>query len=332
MKVLHPWFEKTKAVLMYDFWRKLLALFLAVLLYCTVEFQYIQSEPLRLSSVPLDIVLPPGMVQVGREVDSVSVVLTGSSRRLSQISVRDVQAAAKVPDGAVVRGKPYTLKLHPSDFKVPPGISVSQIEPREITLNVEPLVSRRLPIEVRFDSLEKLSKDYQIERISCVPDEVQVTGPESQVAELRLVGTQPIPLDRSVTDSFDFTAILLRPEHLTVTPARISVRIEVGRKYGSRSFAALPLQIISSPESRGLFSYELQDLPKLDVVVSGPESQLAGLRENNLRAFLDLSELRTPGTYSINPGCLVTGIPDSELKIKSVRPEKINVKVNKLQK
>ncbi len=332
MKRFSPWWEKTKAVLLYDFWRKLLALFLAVLLYCTVEFQYIQSEPVRLNAVPLEIVLPNGIVLLEREADNVSVLLTGSARRLGQLSARDVQCVAKVPDGAMVRGKPYTLKLHPSDFKVPSGVSVSQIEPREITLNLEPQMSRRLPIEVRFDSLDKLSSDYRIERISCVPDEVQVTGPESQVAEMRLVGTAPIPLDRSVTDSFDYTVPLLKSESLNVSPARVSVRIEVVRKYGSRNFTSLPLQIISSPEARSVFSYELQDLPRLDVSVSGPESQLNALRESNLRAFLDLSDLRTAGTYSISPGCLITGVNESELKIKSVRPEKINVKVNKLQK
>lgn len=322
-----PFLQRTWQAMLHDFWRKLLALFLAALLYCTVDFQYIRSEPLRLTGVPVEVALPPGTVNVDREVPPVPLVLNGSSRQLSLLSQRDIQCRVTIPEGSFVRGKPFSLKLNPTDFVTPSGVSISHIEPRELMLNLEPIVNRRVPIEVRFDSLDRLARDYQVDRIRCVPDEVQVTGPESQVNELRMISTVPIPLDSSVTEGFDYSAQLRRPDDLVLSPQRVAVRIDIARKYGTRNFTALPVRVILSPDQREKLHAELLGVPQIEVVLSGPESQLATLKSSNLRAFLDLSELRTPGTYSLEPGCLITGVNESELKVKLIRPEKISVRI-----
>ena len=311
-----------------DFLRKLLALFLALLLYGAVTYRFSRAEPLRLSGVPVELQLPEGIVNLNGGVPPVTLVVTGSTRVLNSLSSRDFIGKVRIREGSFMRGTPYRLKLSSRDFKTPPGVEINDIEPRELLLELEPIVSRRVPIEVRFDSLDRLPRDYQLDRIICVPDEVQVSGPESLISELRTVKTQPIPLDRTVTDGFDYTAPLRTPDGMRILPERVAVRIEVARKYATRTFKGIPLRLLLSPEQRReRLSVELQGPPLAEVSISGPETQLSVLKGDNLRPYLDLSDLREPGVFSISLGCVMVGVDDSELRVKSVRPGRISVRL-----
>lgn len=322
---------KLKQLIVSDFWRKLLAVFLAALLYYYGTTKTRENHtPERISGVPVEIELPPDAVNTDRGVAPVTLQVTGSPDDIKNLTPSSFFGKIKVV--SFVSRKPYRHKLSPSDFKGPAGVTIQSVEPRELVLNIENVITRRIPIEVKFDSIDRLPRDYQVDRVVCSPDEVQITGPESLVNEMRMIATQPIPLDKSVTDGFDYNAPLRLPNGVSVSPARVAVRIEVARKYATRTFKGLPIRELLTPEQRATMSAELLAVPHVEVDVSGPESQLVALESKNLRPYLDLSELRGSGTFSVTPGCLISGVNESELKIKQIRPDKISVKVEKLEK
>lgn len=310
-----------------DFWRKLLALFLALLLYGAVNYRFARSEPMRLAGVPVEVMLPDGVVNVDQRVPPVEVTVAGSARIIKVISSRDIQARIRIPEGSFVPGMPYELKLSPADFKLPAGVEILEVEPREILLNLEPLITRKVPVEIKFDSIDRLSPDYKIDRVSCAPTEVSVSGPASKVNELRTIATRPIPLDQTVTDSFDYGANLRPVEDIKISPVRVAARIEIARKYSSRSFRNLSLQLLLPPDKQEVWQVELPKSLAVEVAVTGPESVLGTLQNVNLRPFLDLGELREPGTFDLAPGCMIVGANDAEVQVRMIRPDRITVKV-----
>lgn len=314
-----------------DSGRKLLALFLALGLYFAVSYRLGKTESLRLPNVPVEIVLPDGVVNVDAQVPPVELTVTGRPKKLKVISSRDVTARVKIPAGSFVPGSPYELKLSPEDFRVPTGARILDLEPREIFLNLEPLVTKRIRVEPRYDSLDRLSPDYKIDSTVCAPSEVSVTGPASRVNELRQVATRPIPLDQTVNESFDYHVDLRPIEDLTLTPSRVGVRINVQRKYSSRNFRNLPLAVFGPPEQRAKFQVTLPEKLAVEVAVTGPETVLGQLQNLNLRPYLDIGGLREAGSFDLVPNCMIVGIDDSELKVRMIRPDRVTVTVTPRQ-
>ncbi len=318
-----------RVALFRDFFRKFLSLALAVLLYGAVTYRFSRAEPLRLSGVPVELQLPEGVVNRSQNVPQVTLVVTGSARMLNGLSARDAAGKVRIPQGSFAHGVPYRLKLSPRDFNVPVGIVISDVEPGELTLDLEPVTSRRVPVEAQFDSPERLPQDYQLDRVVCVPEDVSVSGPESVVGELRTVRTAPIPLDGTVTDGFDYAAQLRIPEGVKASPERITVRIEITRKYATRVFRDVPLRILlSSKQRRSWGSVELQTPSLAEVAISGPESQVAGLKTEDLRAYLDLTELSGQGPFSLVPNCAVAGSGGLGMQVRSVSPDHVTVRVS----
>ena len=316
-------------ILFRDIWRKLFALVLACLLYLSLNI----DETMRVNNVAINLQLPEGVVNVGGAVPPVTLQVTGSHRALSGLSARSIRSQIQVPAGSYTAGEPLLLKFSPEDFKMPRGIGILSVEPAEMTLYLEPLISRRLPIQARFDSEERLSTEYRVDRVRFLPDEVTVTGPASRVNELRMVTTAPIPLDRSVVESFEYTARIHPPGNFAVSPVSVSASVEIVRKQGSRIFRDVPVRIMLAPEQRGRFQASLKSVFLPEILVTGPEKQLAALKSTDLRAYLDLSDLHSAGEHPVKVDCLLPakGNP-GDLEVVSVSPAEVTVILKEIRK
>ena len=180
-----------------DFWRKLIALFFALLLYFYV-YNEIRSTPQKIDSVPVDITLPPGLMDVDPKPHFVTLHI--KSNRNTTVSASMLRGRASVDYSRYIPGKPYVLTLKPDDFMSPFGVRIEGSDPGEIVLNLQPRMSRDVPVRVTFSN--QLSKDYRSSLASCIPSMVRVTGPEQLIRDLKSVSTQPIPLSENVTEGF----------------------------------------------------------------------------------------------------------------------------------
>lgn len=155
-----------------DFWRKLIALFFALLLYF-----YVYNEiraPQKVDNVPVDIILPPELMDVDPKPHFVTLEV--KSTRNSGVSPSALRGRAQVDYNRYIPGKPYILTLKPEEFDSPLGVRVIQADPREITLNLQQRMTRDVPVRVTFSN--RLSNDYKSSLASCIPSTVRVTGPE----------------------------------------------------------------------------------------------------------------------------------------------------------
>ncbi len=317
-------FKKISLSVRRDFWRKLIALFFAVLVYYSVEVQIAGER--KIPGVRVEMELPPELINVGQQELFVTVTARGPNKVLDEIEGKDLKAIVPVAYEDFIPGRPFRFHLRPAYFKGYRGVKVIDVDApfSEITLNLQRRISRDVPVTPKFHG--ELAQDYRRVETRCIPTVVQVTGPENLVSELKEISTKPIPLDKSVVESFEYGAQLEYPGQVRLAPNQVTVQIDIARNYERRVFKAVPVSLLSEPGSNRRVNVELVGSPRVDVTVSGLGGPVSELRFEEIKPYLDVSKLADPGIYTVPVGCYVKG---DSLDVKEIYPEQIQVKITR---
>ncbi len=97
-------FRKVYSFIRKDFWRKMIALFFALMIYAVV--QDLQQDGRTVTDVPVEVVLPPELVSIGAPEFRVTVRAKGPSRGLAQINPNDLRARVRVRYQDFIAGQP----------------------------------------------------------------------------------------------------------------------------------------------------------------------------------------------------------------------------------
>src|SRR5919199_2591618 len=138
-----------RALLFEDWTLKLLALAITLGLWYAVTTQRAPAT-VRLRAVQLDFVLPEG-VEIGNDpLDEVDVTLEGSQGKLAELNARSLVARADVTD---LRPGDRVARLSDKNLvmDLPEGVHIVEINPRSITLHLETVAEREVPVEARFE-------------------------------------------------------------------------------------------------------------------------------------------------------------------------------------
>jgi YbbR domain-containing protein len=165
---------------------------------------------------------PRGFV-IMEPVQSVSVRLSGSERSIRQLNPSQVDVQVELSqrqEGTV------TVNLTRDSVLVPEGLSVVQIEPASLRLELERELTERVRVVPRFSG--EPAEGATVRRFDATPDGVMVTGPASLLERLEEVSTDPIALDGHAL-TFDETVSVRTPNPLIqiLQPYKVTVRIEL---------------------------------------------------------------------------------------------------------
>lgn len=205
-----------------DWGLRLLALGIAVGVWfnASVEDRLVSSEKLVEANVSYN--RPRGFVVLD-PVGSVNVRLIGSKRAIRQVNpyMVDVQV-----DLTQRQAGPVTVNLNRENVLAPEGLEVLSIEPNTIQVEIEQEVSQRLPVVP--DIIGKPPAGIVFDEPEVFPNQVLVTGPESQVARVQSLSTAPIDVTGHAS-TFEETVAVVPPNPLIqiVQPSKVSVRVPV---------------------------------------------------------------------------------------------------------
>jgi len=122
--------------------------------------------------------------------ETVTLELRGPSQRLQH---DNLAAVSVVLDFARVREPgERTFDITASNTNLPLGVTFSRAIPSQIRLQFERRVTREIAIEARYSGA--LPPGYRLERAEFQPPNLRVSGPESRVALVTTVQTDPIDL------------------------------------------------------------------------------------------------------------------------------------------
>jgi YbbR domain-containing protein len=205
-----------------DWGIRLLALGIAIGVWfnASVEDRLVSSEKLVEANVSYN--RPRGFVVLD-PVRNVNVRLIGSKKAIRQLNpyMVDVQVdLSQRQDG------PVTISLGQDNVLAPDGLDVVSIEPNTIQVELEREVTQRLPVVP--DIIGKPPAGVVFDEPEVFPNQVLVTGPESQFLKVQSLSTAPIDVTGHLS-TFEETVAVVPPNPLIqiVQPSRVSVRIPV---------------------------------------------------------------------------------------------------------
>ncbi len=170
--------------------RFLLALAAAAVLWYVFAGQGRESISVRGTRATLTLVnLPREMVLVSDVPDFVALRLRGPLATLAGAT----EGLEVLLDLADAQPGIRTLTIDPEDIALPPEVGVVSIDPPEVTLELERLTSRLLPVAPAVEGTP--SPGFVVVRVTATPSQVMVRGPGTRLRFLTQVRTSPVPVD-----------------------------------------------------------------------------------------------------------------------------------------
>ncbi len=304
----------------HDCWRKLVALFLALLLYWAIEPRTSEKREKSFSNVPVTIELPSKLSLSGSEVRKVKVTVSGNDKKLDEIDPGALRVRTEVDPESFIPGEPYQLRLRYDDVSgLVYGTHVTAISPRDLVLDLEPVIQKRVVVRPRYDSLANMPADYEISNVRFVPSSVVLSGPARVLESIQEIYTNPIPLDEQVTDSFEYRCSLRTPPGTSSDHREIEAQVEVNKVMTTHTFRSVPLLIIQSAERTRKFQVSELEPETVTVVVNGPRGTLARMHSREISASISLDNIDKPGTFNL-PISITVNNPSKGVSVKSFQP------------
>ena len=260
-----------RALFLEDWTLKALALLITLGLWYAVTTQRAPATK-RLHDVPLEFLLPDN-VDIGNEpLDRVDVMLEGSQDKLAVLSSRDLVAQVDVTALQPGDRNPRLTEKNVS-MELPDGVRIVEITPRSLTLHLEPVVEREVPVEARFEG--EPPPGFERGPAAVAPERIRVRGPQSHVNAVERAYTETISLaGRRETLALPQVAIDIADHKVVPLDATVSVRVEIAEEQSERRVAGVAVRA----ESGGAVTPQT-----VTVNVRGPRTLVESLRAEDLR-------------------------------------------------
>ncbi len=208
---------------------KLVALFLAVVLWFFVSAPRREPVSERAFPAPLSIVrMPRDLVITTQLPDTVSVRLRGRASDLRSVSSQNLEV---ILDLNWAQAGDATITLRPQAINVPPDVEVVSIDPTKLRFRVEQL--RQRVVRVRAFLIGQVPDSVVAGEPTVEPDQALISGPSSQIRNTAEVATERIIMTGR-TDTFTQSVAVVSDSPLVrvIKPLMVEVTVPVLPKIG----------------------------------------------------------------------------------------------------
>lgn len=308
-----------------DFPRKMIALFFAILVWFSVVSKL--GKEAKISRIPVTMVLPKGLVALDDVRPQVTLRIKASEKRLDELYPSDFAIDALVNENEYVPNERYELNLEPKNVKAPTGVVVLEVEPNTIFVNLDKTMTRSVVVKPKLSGSPP--SGYAVGRVSVIPPKVSVSGPASLVVGVKAIQTDPIPLDKTTIESFDYPiTVQNRLENVTVSPSRVMVQVEIHKALQTRIFRSIPIKALE-PTGKPRLTVVPLSTPHVDLEVYGPKDVIETLKADEIKAFVDLSAFEEAGIYKAPVRCWFTR---PNISVRKIEPAEVEVSITEKER
>jgi len=277
---------------------KVLAVAAALLLFLFNRFDSLQTKSF---TIPLRLMTDTALVPSKAWTNRIKVTLRGNEEVLSGLTEADFEVMADFSSyqSEGVRREPVQVVRRKSLTETE-ALEV-QVEPQEVTLQLERKVIRTLPIQPDF--VGQPGRNFELSGFQVFPSIVTLEGPRSLVEKLTQVNTEPIEL-RGKTDTFTLKAKVVQETPLISFPYGSTVEV---KGIMTSSLATLVLADVAPTAINLNSNLVLQTpLPPVQVKVRGTPQAIATLEagsatEPSVVLVADLTGFTIPGEIPALP-------------------------------
>lgn len=305
-----------------DILRKLIALFFAILVWISVSNQL--GKQTRISNVEPNIAIPVNLVNIDEKKPNFTLTISASEKRLSLLSPTDFKVNLKVHESDFHPEEPYKFIVTPEDIEAPYGVRVLAVEPKSILVNIDRTETKPLKVKAKFSGTPPTG--FTVGKVILEPDEVKITGPKSLVSGIKTLQTSPIVLDKYTVENFEWP-IPVQEKHksIVITPPTITARVEIIKALENKVFRVIPIRVLEPLSAENLDISPLST-PHVDVEIKGPKNTTERIKPEQIKAYIDLSPFREPGSYNVEVNCWVTA---KNITVQKITPPRVKISITK---
>lgn len=224
--------------------------------------------------------LPPQKAIILSTENQAQVKLRGPSHLLSSVGANPPSFKLRAPEAP---GNRFRLALNEDAIELPPGIQVQGIDPPEIEFVLDDIESKELPVVV--PKIGEVVNSLRLEEILINPKRVMVTGPGTELKDLKIIETLPLDM-REIRQTATVKLGLRRQGKFSKIAAEVvDVTIVISSLEKEREFTSLPVEIRSTQAS----SYK--SMPNsVKIEVSGAVETIDGLSKADLVPYVRIDE------------------------------------------
>ena len=210
----------------------------------------------------------------------------------------------------------YKIKALDKDNKEVPEVTLSTD-----TAKVEVKVSKGKSVKINVPISGALPEGLKLKGLELDKEYIEILGDKVDIDRISEVSTEPIDLS-SITESKEFNLKIISPEGVRIAQGEEYVKVKVNvLKYSSKEFT-IPYTIKGASQDVKITT----DKEKIKVVISGYESDLQNLKEENVKAYLDLTGYVKEETFNKTPNIELEGVT-GEYDVTSVESITITVSI-----
>ena len=294
---------------------KLMSFFFALCLwYFVVGEDKVDMEifiPIEITNLPRDMTISN---QYKKQLEVAISGPRGIVRGLSRQHIsRSVDLSKATPGKVVIRNEPDSIPLSR-------GIQVLRIQPTNITLQLERLVTKELPISAVTEG--SLANGLELAGIHLEPASIKTTGPEAILTGEIAIPTVPIDISELRQSTSVQVTLDLKPNLVElIGELEVTANLTIQEK---RAAVSVP-QVTIEVDHGGERTIYWLNPPTVQVQAKIPEVLL---KKNIAPSSLFQAKVRAKGLSTGTHVLPVEIVGKGNIQIISVSPEKISLKIS----
>lgn len=287
---------------------------LTALLLATLVWYIVQGEEILEVNAKLDVKIEVSSAFSLRDSGAISrdITLRGPRVLVGAMSGKAITAIIRVPSGKV-----GSLRYRLDKEFIPNWDNRVRITIHDpyVTLQVEERLTKK--IQLKPIILGEVTSGSMIDEVVATPNEIEVSGPKSEVNRITELTTDPIDVS-GLSESKSIIAAISKAAlpDLQLSSQEVNVAIKLGPKKLTKTLSVIPVEIIGS-EKAGTAKPA-----GVTVVVAVPDALYNKLNQKDIRASVNGKDLG-PGRYEL--GVLVSA-PEGVV-VQQISPKNVTVEI-----
>ncbi len=271
---------------------KVLSVVLAVLLFL---FHRISNLEERYFSVPLEVRVSDSFVPASSYPRNARVTIRGDREVIFNILEEDIEVYADFSqyDSEGIFKTP--LDYHKTGTALGVDYLEISLEPTELRLEIQEKLTKQ--VDIIPDILGYPARGFELGQYYLTPEKLTITGPRSQIENLRSLMTEPVDLS-NLRDSLSLRVGVVVPDEYQLSfpdGKNIDFRGIIQETLLIRTFSEIPVRTSSLAPGLAVLS----DLPAGSIKLQGSQLLLEATSASDFALSIDCSSIERPGYYRL---------------------------------
>ncbi len=198
----------------------------------------------KIIEIPVEVINKPADLEIANDYTK-SVLVQVEARQYEEGGIAK-NLVATVDLQSAHAGE-NVIPLQEQDVRAPSNVKVMSIRPSTITLILEPLISKTVPITVRYSG--QPAENYHVTGTQAVPPTVTISGPSSHVRSVNEIVTQTIDITNRSSNVAQLVNLIAENNYITLNiKERIQAVVDISERMVARTFRGVPIKVLNTED------------------------------------------------------------------------------------